>query len=730
MAEEIDNENKRIYAFGPFRLDPAERRLSTEGELVPLATKVFDLLFLLIRAPGHLKTREELVEALWPNTIVEEHGLTSRISSLRKALGDEGEVPRYIETVRGHGYRFIAPVVVEDLAPVSRMPSTSPERRRPRLAAAAVVVLLGIAGALALRFVAWPGKSAAPAIPERSIAVLPFENLSGDPNNAYFANGIQDMILTKLAGIGDLRVISRTSTTNYASRPGDLREVGRAFGVATILEGSVQRAGDQVLINVQLIDARTDSHLWAQAYTRTLDRVFDVEVDVAEQVASALKARLLPAEAARLASAPTRSSNAYDLFLRAEYPAIQVEEGRTDATTEAYERATDLYRRAIAEDPGFDLAKARFSFLLSYGYWFGLDSKPERLADAERLAQSALDSDIPQAHLAMGYVHYWGHRDYDAALAELKLAERGLPNDAAVRGAIAFIQRRQGKYDDALAGLEQAEILDPRNALWFSERGNTFVQLRRYGEAEAEFDRALAVDPNGYRPAAYKALAHLLAGENTRARETLDKTPSTVDSSGVVSVVRYRIAWVGRDFDQALSAIAAAGDSDWIEDPFMSNVPSSLLRAQAWARKGDEEKARSEYEKARDVLDDELRGRPENFNALSALGVTEAGLGHKDDAIRAARRATELIPVARDAIRGSSHLATLAETYARVGEAGPAVELLQRLLDMPAGEFVSVALLRDDPRWDPIRNDPGFQSLLAKHSAATSPASAVASSGR
>jgi len=725
VAEEIDRQNKEVYAFGPFRLDAAERRLRNGNETVPLATKAFDLLLILIKDAGHLKTRDELVDALWPKAVVEEHGLTTRISALRKALGDEGEVPRYIETVRGHGYRFIAPVAIEGAAPIA--PKTDRDRpRRSRTAVlAAAAVLIAIAALLVWRFL-MPGGLG--AIPDRSIAVLPFENLSGDPANAYFASGIQDMILTKLAGITDLRVISRTSTEHYASRPGDLKQTAKQFGVATVLEGSVQRAGDRVLINVQLIDARTDSHLWAQAYTRSLDNVFDVESDVAEQVATALKAKLMPAEAARLAAPPTRNAKAYDLFLQAEYSAIKVEQGSTDASADAYRRAADFYRKALAEDSDFALARARYSFLQTYALWFGLDPAPDRLADAERDAAIALQSDLPQAHLAMGYVHYWGHRDYANALAEFTQAQRGLPNDASVFGAIAFIHRRQGKWDEALAGLEQAEILDPRNPLWFTERGSTFVQLRRYTDAEAEFGRALAVDPNGYRLIAYKALTHLLAGDEARARETLDRAPAGVDSNGVVSTVRFKLALIGRDPDQALAALTA-DDADWIEEPFMATVPASLLRAQAWALKGDAAKAREEYEKTRAVLDEELKSAPDNFNVLSALGVTAAGLAQKDDAIRAAQRATELMPVERDAIRGSSHLMMMAETYAQLGEADTAVALLRRLLDMPAGMFVSVSLLRHDPRWDPIRSDPRFIALLAEYKNGQVPA-AVASSER
>ncbi|HEU4665352.1 MAG TPA: winged helix-turn-helix domain-containing protein [Dokdonella sp.] len=705
-------ENNRIHRFGPFQLEVDERRLTREGAPVALTAKQFDLLLALVESAGHLRSRDQLVEAVWPDTIVEEHSLTSRVSALRKILGDEGETPRYIETVRGRGYRFVAEVVpgaVADAAPPAPAPSRRASAQRARMLLAGVALALGAIGALA-----WQRARVAPRAdaqaPARSIAVLPFASLSSDPANAYFASGVQDMILTRLAGIADLRVISRTSMRDIASRPGDLRAIGREFGVATVLEGSVQKDGERVLINVQLIDARTDAHLWAQAYTRPFANIFEIETDVATRVAEALQATLQPAEASRLASAPTADAEAYDLFLKAEYPAMEVEQGRSNAK-ETFERAAALYRRAIARDPGFALAKARLAFLEIYAAWFGL-APADRVDDAERLAREALQSDLPQAHLAMGYVRYWGRWDYAGALAEFEQAERALPSDAAVRGAIAFIHRRQGKFDDALAGLAQAQLRDPRNPLWFTERGNTLAQLRRYAEAEQEYNRALAVDPAGYRVVAYKALTHLCAGEIDAARTTLAGAPNDPDSTGVLTVARYRLAWLERDPARALAALAASGD-DWIEDPFMSAVPVSLLRAHAHALAGDAAAARADYARAADEAERALQDRPRSFYVASALGLARAGLGQRGEAIEAARRATDEVPFAADVFSGAPYLNALAETYARVGDADSAIALLRRLLDAPAGRSVSRALLQRDPAWDAIRARPAFQALLA-----------------
>jgi len=708
-------ESVRIHAFGPFRLEADERRLLRDGAPVALTAKEFDLLLALVERAGRLCTREALVEAVWPDSVIEEHSLTSRVSALRKLLGDEGETPRYIQTVRGRGYRFVAEVqTAAPPAPAAGSAAAPPppaRRRAPAVALAALALVLAGAGLAWHRAAPPTPQLPAADAPPRSIAVLPFANLSADADNAYFAAGVQDMILTKLAGIADLRVISRTSTSRFPSRPDDLRAIGREFGVATVLEGSVQRSGDQVLINVQLIDARTDAHLWAQAYTRPFGNIFEIETDVATRVADALRARLEPAEASRLAEVPTADPAAYDLFLQAEYLAIGIEQGRSNAA-DAFRRASALYRRAVERDPGFALAKARHAFLQIYAAWFGLDTSPERVADAERLAREALPSGLAQAHLAMGYVHYWGNWDYAAALAEFEQAERALPNDAAVRGAIAFIQRRQGRIDEALAGLGQAELRDPRNPLWFTERASTLAHLRRYADAEQEYNRALAVDPAGHRVVAYKAMVQLCAGRLTDARATLARAPEGTDSTGMLAAARFRLAWLERDAGGALAALAGRADDDWIEEPFMSSLPVGLLRARALALQGDAAAARAEYAKAADAIARALAEHPQRFYLSSLLGLARAGLGQDAEALAAARAGAEQAP-AGDLFSAAPYLAALAETQARTGDAPAAAALLRRLLDEPAGRAVSVALLERDPSWDSIRDTPAFRALLA-----------------
>ncbi|HZX70563.1 MAG TPA: tetratricopeptide repeat protein, partial [Rhodanobacter sp.] len=345
-----------------------------------------------------------------------------------------------------------------------------------------------------------PGTSAvtqAVPIPAKSIAVLPFENLSQDKDNAYFADGMQDLILTKLADIGDLKVISRTSTMKYKARPDNLKQVAAELGVATILEGSVQKSGNQVLVNVQLINAATDAHLWAQSYTRTLDNVFGVEGEVADKIAAALSAKLSPAQAKQLAAAPTTNPAAYDTFLRAEY---QSNQGDVNNSRASWKAAIALYRQAVTLDPKFALAWARLSMAESKLAFFGgggqdvAQLKQKARVDAEQAL--TLQPGLPTAQLALGYCDYWGQRDYAGALKAFAAVLVLRPNDAEALAAQGYVQRRQGRFDDAIASLTKAAALDPRNFQLTYELGGTNMMTGRYPEAEQWLQRALALEPD------------------------------------------------------------------------------------------------------------------------------------------------------------------------------------------------------------------------------------------
>jgi len=611
------------------------------------------------------------------------------------------------------------------------LPRRIPRPTRLALVAASVLVALGTAygywrHARTAGLAPVPDEGSAPTA-GKSIAVLPFDNLSADAGNAYFAAGVQDEILTRLAGIHDLKVIARTSAVQYASHPQDLTQVAQQLGVATVLEGSVQKAGDEVRVNVQLVDARSAAHLWGRSYDRQVKNIFAVETDVATRVADALQAQLLPAEATRLTQLPTTNPTAYDLFLRAEYARHQVEEFTAPDMGAASTQGITLYEQAIAHDSTFALAYAQLAYLEAFDHWFSLSPRSlDRIGDARReVARAlALQPDLPEAHLALGYVQYWGARDYPAALKEFELARRSLPNDARVESAIAFVERRQGDFADALTALERAAVLDPRSSSMQDEVASTLSQLRRYTAADAAFDRALAIEPGSRRARLQKAWNLVLAGAPQRAQRLLrSEAPSADAFSGAVT--QFDIARALRQPDSELAVLAHA-PALVNAVMYFGKVPVTLFRGEAWETKGDTLQARQAYEDARRVLEERVKTVPSDRAGWSALGVAYACLGRRADAIRAGQRATDLLPISRDAMYGPEYVARLAEIYARVGEPDSAIVLLRHLLAIPAGNEISVPLLRLDPAWDPLRADPRFRALLQEFS---SPASAGGSSG-
>ncbi len=669
MTEEASAGGSRVYLFGPFRVEADEQLLLKNGIRMHIPGKAFDLLLALLQSAGHLRSREELIKILWPKTIVEEANLTWNMNVLRRTLGDERQNPRYIETVHGRGYRFIA--------------ATEPATARQ--------------------------------IP--TVAVLPFENLSTDPTNIYFTAGIQATIVSKLAGVGALRVISPTSTEQYPSHPGDLKKVATQLGVTSILEGSVQKEGTCVLITVQLIDVRTNNHIWAQGYTRSLVDVFAVENDVAAQVAAALQAKLLPAEAARLASASTRDPHAYLMFLKANYYANQVTSSNSAVSpADAVTQAVTFYRQAIARDPHFALAYAHLSYLESYAYWLEIVAAPQSMVLAEQAARQALalNPELPEAHLAMGYADYYGNRNYPAALAQFERVCQSLPNSAEAVGAVAFIYRRQNQWQEALSKLERAAVLDPRNPRWPYETGVTLMMLGRYDPAEQQFDLALALEPQDYNAVAFKAMTFLLSGKSLQqTRQVLANIPRGSSQQDLISAIQFQIAWLARRPEVALAVLDDA--PDWVSAAnAVGQEPASFLRAQALALKGDHVGGLRAYQQAHDLLRIALHEQPDDSSLWSFLGLVEAGLGRRSEAINAGLKATSLTSVSKDSLYGAAYLVVLAKIHAHIGEPDEAVKLLRHLLALPAGLFISGSLLERDPTWDCIRENPGFQALLGK----------------
>jgi TolB-like protein/tetratricopeptide (TPR) repeat protein len=557
---------------------------------------------------------------------------------------------------------------------------------------------------------------------EKSIAVLPFDNLSRDPDNAYFSDGIQDEILTKLASVGDLKVISRLSTAKYKSKPEDLKTVARELGVAAVLEGSVQRAGDKVRVNVQLVDAHVDTHLWAKSYDRDLKDVFTVESEVAQEIADTLRAKLSPSQSDALATAPTRDTEAYDLFLKGEYEEHQAE---SVFNAERFDRAQTFYRQALARDPNFALAYARLAYSELYRHWLISNLTSAELAEVKSNIERALAiaPALPDAHLALALFYYSGYRDYDAGLRELDRALELQPSSSNGRQYRAAIYRRRGEWQRALAEFDRAVELDPRDSGIPAEIGTTYLTLRRWSDAEHELTRALALDPHNARAAQFLAVTYINStGDIRRARQAFEGVPAeskiTVASTwGSIAVMidhRVYIDVFEKHFADALKA--------W--DVASSNTPEARLR-QLEARVGIQvlagqgAVAKSECEQTRALLEARLAERPEDRISLTALAWVYVCLGRNADALRVARQAADLLPIERDALAGPYFLAGLAEIEARTAKPEEAVKILRQLITAPAGQFVSVARLKIDPVWDPIRNDPGFQKLLSEPEPAT-----------
>ncbi|HET7063435.1 MAG TPA: tetratricopeptide repeat protein [Rudaea sp.] len=569
--------------------------------------------------------------------------------------------------------------------------------------------------ALVARTAAPPSKPPAATNQAKSIAVLPFQNMSADPDNAYFASGMQEMILTKLANIGELKVISRTSTEKYKSRPADLKMIAQQLGVATVLDGSVQKAGNSVLISVQLIDAGSDAHLWAEAYTRTLDNIFDVEGDVAQRVADALKAQLSVTEQRALSTPPTRNAEAYNLYLQAGYYLRQSEGGNADPAI-VVPKALELYTQATVKDAKFAQAFAQMAYARAVLYWDRIEVGQADIDEALRLADHALalNPGSAEAHIAKGYVVYWGSRDYAQALREFAEAQRLEPNVASIALASAFIYRRQGNWQASLDENARAAALDPLDPQARSGMAYTLALVRRYAEAQDAMDRTLAISPEFWDAVSGTALiAVFWKGDTAMAQKAISRITDSGGPRGSVTFVRFEVAMWSHDFDAALAALA--GTPERIHtNPGHVLLATDLLRAQALEAAGRNAPALAAYEKAIRALERDLKLQPAEPSLHAFLGRAYAGVGRKEDAMREGRRAVELLPVKDDAFGGPFYLAELAKTYARLGNADEAIPLIRELLAMPAGLTVSVPALKIDPAWDPIRHEPRFEVLLVE----------------
>jgi TolB-like protein/Flp pilus assembly protein TadD len=542
--------------------------------------------------------------------------------------------------------------------------------------------------------------------------VLPFENRSEDKANAYLADGIQDEILTRLSKIADLKVISRTSTQHYKSAPKNLPEVARQLGVAHIVEGSVQKSGDAVRVNVQLIKAANDSHLWADTFDRKLTDIFSVESEVAKAIADQLRVHIGGREEQVIAAKPTDNPEAYNAYLRARAFAAG---SPFDKST--VENAIHSYQEAVKLDPSFALAWARLSYAQSNSYWLGLDPSPAQLAAAKDAADRALalDPNLPETHLALGYYRYYGKRDYTGGLAEFQQAERGLPNNVDITDGMALIQRRLGHWEEAIDRFRRVIELDPRDINAYNDLALTYSALRRFPEALATVDRALAWEPANTDALGLKASVFWATGD-LQAVEPLLANPGTEPRvPGVESPVRGVQALFQRRYAAATEILSSAVAAETKRSEPSDN--DKLLLGLSQQRAGDVAAARATYQKAaldiRRELEKVAPGSKSEAGLHADLGLAYAGLGEGASAIAEGQKAMAMAPTFKDPFEGPRVEENMADIYALLGDADDAIPILKRLLQIPYGGAITPAFLRLDPIWDPIRNDHRFQKLVA-----------------
>ena len=553
---------------------------------------------------------------------------------------------------------------------------------------------------------------AAAAIPEKSIAVMPFENLSRDPDNAYFADGIQDEILTRLSKIADLKVISRTSTQHYKSAPDNLREIAKQLEVAHILEGSVQKSADSVRVNVQLIKAANDSHLWADTYDRRLTDIFSVESEVAKSIADQLRAKLTGQEEKVIAAKPTDNPEAYDAYLRGLAFTVKGSNVATNLGAQKY------LKEAVRLDPKFALGWALLSYVDAGGYLtHSLQPTLALREEARQAAETALtlQPNLGEAILAKGSYHYACLKDYDTAVRYFEQARQFLPNSSRIPEQLAFVTRRQGQWDRSESYFNEADRLDPRNVNLLTQHALSYIYLRRLSEALRKFDQVLDITPDDVDSIAEMAAIAQAEGDLPRASALLAPLRPAADLNQALETQVYQAILERHPAPiiPRLKEILAK------PDPALGYINGELRFWLGWAQEvaGDHAVAQESWRQTRSELESFLKEQPENYSLIGDLALTNMGLGDKAAALALSERAMAMIPIEKDASTGSRPIEILARVAAQMAEPDRAIAALQKLLAIPGSgplaENVPLtpALLRLDPMFDPLRNDPRFQKL-------------------
>ena len=590
-------------------------------------------------------------------------------------------------------------------------------KRRARVRWAEVAVALLVLAAIIAAFVLLlrrPTRSAL-AIVEKSIAVLPFENLSRDPDNAYFADGIQDEILTRLAKIADLKVISRTSTQHYKSAPDNLSEIGKQLGVAHILEGSVQKSGDAVRVNVQLIKAANDSHLWADTFDRKLTDIFSVESEVAKAIAEQLRAKLTGQEEQVIAAKPTDNPEAYDAYLRGLAYNL-----KTTNTTANSLGAQKYLKEAVRLAPKFALAWALLSYVDARGYLNqALQPTVALREEARQAAETALglQPNLGEAVLAKGYYYYACLKDYDTAVRYFEEARQFLPNSSRIPEQLAYVTRRRGQWDQSENYFNEAERLDPRNVSLLIQHALSYIWLRRFPEALRKLDQVLNITPDDVDALVLKAGIAQAEGDLQRGAAILAPLHPNADDAQALETQAYQAILEGRPgpIIPQLKEILANPDQA------LGYYNGELRFWLGWAQEvaGDRAAAQESWRQARSELERFLKEQPENYLLIGDLALTNMGLGDKAAALALTERALAVLPIEKDAVDGPAPIEILARVAAGMGEPERAIVALQKLLSTPYEGLLAFnlpltpALLRLDPMFNPLRNDPRFQKLAS-----------------
>jgi TolB-like protein/Tfp pilus assembly protein PilF len=557
-----------------------------------------------------------------------------------------------------------------------------------------------------------PAPATMPASLEKSVAVLPFQNLSSDPDNAYFADGIEEEIRTRLAKIADLKVISRNSTQRYQSKPGNLSEIAKQLHVAHILEGSVQKAADQVRVNVQLVNVQTDSQLWAETYDRKLNDIFSVESEIAKKIAESLQAKLTGREEQALAARPTNNPEAYDAYLRG-----LAFEARNNYSSDALFKAIDFYGLAVQLDPNFALAWARLSGAHALLYFNRNDTTAARRDAAKEALENAqkLQPNSPETLLFVGYYQYWVQRDYELAKTTFEHVSKMLPGNGEVSLALGAVARREGLWDESVAYWERGLALDPRNTALLIEVAWTYAALRQFPTALKLYDRALDILPNELSLMALKAGIYQAEGNVQEAAKLLLQVNAQTNSN---VAVRIKLAQLRLERNQTEAIRFEKARQAQLHFAFgidkgIKQGGLALIHRVA----GDTASAKALAEQARNTLEPLSKNQPDNAFVPAALAVDYAILDEKSSALNEAQRAITLVPSSKDRLSGPGFEENLALVEMIIGENSRAISTLTRLLQTPYGGWlynpapITPAILKLDPLWDPLRADPGFQKL-------------------